>query len=135
MSHLETSTSPKILQHFHVSLEFLMYPSKGNEYFLVPHSVQCPENLGRWTDPILCNLINNNWYIYYIILYGITWYYILLNLKPIKLMMQPNCQHLPTYEMLECIKCLVLNNHSYRISLTQSNNRISKKNPREIQYW
>lgn len=37
----------------------------------------------------------------------------------------------PTYELLELQKGPVLQNQSIRISMTQSNNRISEGNPRE----
>ena len=37
----------------------------------------------------------------------------------------------PIYELLECMKGLVLQIQNYRISMTQGNNRISKRSPSE----
>ena len=38
----------------------------------------------------------------------------------------------PTNELLECMKGLVLQIQNYRISMTQGNNRISKRSPSEV---
>ena len=37
----------------------------------------------------------------------------------------------PIYELLECVKDPVLQSQSCRISMTQGNNRISERSPRE----
>ena len=48
-------------------------------------------------------------------------------------LIHPNIQ--PIDELLECMKGLVLQIPSCKISMTQGNNRISERSPSEVSVW
>lgn len=58
----------------------------------------------------------------------------LISLAPTQAQIQ-GPQTYPIYELLECVKGVVLQFQRYRISMTQANNRISVRSPSEDPVW